>query len=101
MSHHDVVVCEIIAKHNFGIDIESIARELRLKETEEKWDIHYVGSLIGCYVSNLARIKNTFIDTVYPETACKSNGIISAGTGSFLMCPMFRKPNDREVVNER
>lgn len=57
MNHHDHIICEIIAMHHSEKDIESIARVLRLRETEEKWDIHRIGSIIGSYVNNLAHYK--------------------------------------------
>ena len=85
MNKRDYTVCNIIARHQVGKDIESIARELRR-------DVHFVGGIIGSYVTCLSLEKGTYLDTVYPETACKSNGIISAGGKEFVYCPMFRKP---------
>jgi hypothetical protein len=93
MKHHDYIICEILAKHNVGVDIESISRELRLREKEERWDIHEVNCIVAGYVNLLAIQKKCCLDEIYPETACKSNGVISAGTGPFLMCPLYRKPN--------
>ena len=88
-------VCEILAMHYIGLDIESIARRLRNYKNDIKVDIHFVGIVVGCFVSNVATLKKENLDTIYPETACKTNGIISAGQ-NFVMCPIYRKPSEKE-----
>lgn len=53
MTHRDHLICQIIAKHESGIDIESIARGLRVSK-EEISDVHTVGNIVGSYVNNKA-----------------------------------------------
>ena len=93
------IAIEVIARHNAGQDIESIARQMRLDGSLGKVDIHLIGGIVGAYINRLAVAKGECVDTVYGFTACKMNGVISAGS-NFVMCPLFRKP-EKEITDEQ
>jgi hypothetical protein len=92
MKHHDAVICQIIAMHHSGKDIESIARILRLNDTKEKWDIHYIGIIVMSYVNEEERYRGS--EHIAPDTVCKADGVFRVGDNA-IMCPLYRKPTDK------